>query len=179
MDNARRNYFIDKEFQTKFILKFCALVILMSLATAFLTVNLVGESTTVGFENTRVVVKSTRDFIIPVIAQTMVMISLASAAAMAVMTLLVSHRIAGPLYRFKKEVEQIKSGDLTPQFKIRGQDQLQVLAVSLSEMTESLRARHIDLMGRVAKLKVSLQGQSAQAFAAVADIEKILNELKV
>ena len=44
----RRNYYIDKDFQTKFILKFCSLVAFGSLLTVALIYRSARHSTTVG-----------------------------------------------------------------------------------------------------------------------------------
>jgi len=66
----RKNYFIDKSFQTRFILKFCSLVIAGGLLTVGLLYCLARQSTTVAFMNSRVVVKTTADFILPILIQT-------------------------------------------------------------------------------------------------------------
>lgn len=51
----------------------------------------------------------------------------------------ISHRIAGPIYRFQKSAEAIRNGDLNVNFNIRKTDELKDAAVSLEEMVESLR----------------------------------------
>lgn len=51
----------------------------------------------------------------------------------------VSHRIAGPMYRFQKSAEAIRNGDLSVNFNIRKTDEMHETAVTLEEMVESLR----------------------------------------
>lgn len=51
----------------------------------------------------------------------------------------VSHRIAGPMYRFEKSAEAIRKGDLSVNFHVRKSDEMKHAAVSLEEMVESLR----------------------------------------
>lgn len=58
--------------------------------------------------------------------------------AIAVISVLFSHRIAGPLYRIEKNLEAIGSGDLTVNTRFRGMDQLTMLADGLNEMVRSL-----------------------------------------
>lgn len=51
----------------------------------------------------------------------------------------VSHRIAGPMYRFEKSAEAIRSGDLSASFHIRHSDEMQETAGSLEAMAAALR----------------------------------------
>lgn len=52
---------------------------------------------------------------------------------------LVSHRIAGPLYRFRREMEEIGKGDLAKKLKIRKRDYLPKETAALNDMLASLR----------------------------------------
>ena len=63
------------------------------------------DSTTVVIENTRVIAKSTADFILPGLSLTVVIVAASTALVMLFLTLMITHRIAGPIYRFKKEIE--------------------------------------------------------------------------
>ncbi len=135
----RRIYFIEKKFQTQFIIKFCLLVVLGSFVTVSLLYLLTSKTTTVSFENTRAVVKTTADFIVPLVTETVVVVTVLVALATIMLTLFISHKIAGPLYRFKKELKLIESGDLVSAFKIRDKDQLQDLATVLSSMKDNLK----------------------------------------
>jgi len=97
----RRIRVVRMGFQRNFILKFCAVVAAGGLLTIGILYVLALRSTTVSIVDSRVAVKSTADFLLPVLIQTvLVVVVLTSAAAIAV-TLFVSHRIAGPLYRLK------------------------------------------------------------------------------
>lgn len=51
----------------------------------------------------------------------------------------VSHKMAGPMYRFEHSAEAIKEGDLKARFKIRKGDEMRKTASFLEGMTESLR----------------------------------------
>jgi len=137
--NRRRNYFIKKRFQTRFILKFCLLITLSCFLMGVLVYLLSAKTTTTSFEDLRLVVKSTADFILPALALSslvaIIIISLASVGAV----LFVSHRIAGPLYRFEKSIEQISNGDLTTDTHLREKDEIKILADGLNEMVEKMR----------------------------------------
>jgi len=135
----RRIYFIEKSFQTWFIVRFCFLVIAGALITMALLYFFASKTTTVSFENTKAVVKSTADFIFPVLIQTLIVVSVVVAIFAIMLTLYVSHKIGGPVYRFKKELELIEQGDFSSEFRIRRKDQFQDLAQLLNSVKKKLR----------------------------------------
>ncbi|MCP4723043.1 MAG: methyl-accepting chemotaxis protein, partial [Desulfobacteraceae bacterium] len=59
--------------------------------------------------------------------------------------LLVSHKIAGPMFRFEKDIDRIVQGDLKSRISIRKKDQFQELAISLNRMVESLNNNLSDI----------------------------------
>ncbi|MBI5562222.1 MAG: methyl-accepting chemotaxis protein [Deltaproteobacteria bacterium] len=61
--------------------------------------------------------------------------------ATAVISVIFSHRIAGPIYRLEKGMEAIGSGDLTVDTRFRGADALAPLADELNAMTRTLNHR--------------------------------------
>lgn len=56
-------------------------------------------------------------------------------------SILVSHRIAGPVYRLGKSVAAVNEGDLTVRFNLRREDELQDLANALEAMVRFLRSK--------------------------------------
>jgi methyl-accepting chemotaxis protein len=56
------------------------------------------------------------------------------------LSVFVTHRFAGPLYRFHQVVEQIAAGDLSTGFKLRKGDDLVELETALNRAIESLAA---------------------------------------
>lgn len=58
--------------------------------------------------------------------------------AIAGISVLFSHRIAGPIYRLEKNIELIGSGDLTVNTRFRKTDQLFALADEINSMVRSL-----------------------------------------
>jgi nitrogen fixation/metabolism regulation signal transduction histidine kinase len=139
--NRRRKYFIEKKFQGQFIMRFCAIVVLSSVAVGVLLFLLSMNSTTVAIENTRVVVKNTADFILPMIIITLLMVTAFSAACIAILLLITTHKIVGPIYRMKIDAVKLADGDLTVDFRVRTDDQLKDLAWSMTEAAASLRER--------------------------------------
>lgn len=134
----RKKYFIDKSFQTKFIITFCLIVVISALLSLAALLYLSKDSNTVAIENTRVIVKSTADFMLPIMIQTILVTLIFSSLATMMLTLLFSHKISGPLVRLTKEVEALEKGDLTRSFMTRGSDQLKKFSRSLLTMTQAM-----------------------------------------
>lgn len=149
----RKEYFIDRSFQARFIMKFCILVVLASCLIGVLLLLFSQQSTTVAIEHTQVVVKRTIDFFLPIIGWVTLAVALIAAGAVLLLTMYVSHKIAGPLYRIKRELGHVIQGDLSRNFKIREQDQLQLLSVSLNEMAGMLKDKHTVLKTQWSVLK--------------------------
>jgi len=130
----RHIYFIEKSFQARFILKFCGLIGLGGVLTTGLLYLWAKGATTVSIVNSRVIVTTTADFILPLLIQTVIIVTILIAIATIAVTLFVSHKIAGPLYRFKRIMEAMGEGDFLNQVKIRKGDQLQDLAKIFDDM---------------------------------------------
>ncbi|MDD3375059.1 MAG: hypothetical protein PHY73_04980 [Candidatus Omnitrophica bacterium] len=182
----RRNYFIDKKFQTNFILAFCVIVVVSSLLILMLLLFLSRHSNTVMIENTRVIAKTTADFMFPLAMQTLFTVFLFSGISVGVLTLFVSHKISGPLFRLAKEVEEVKSGDLTRSFRIRDHDQLQSLPEHLKTMTAFLNQEIKDMKNEVSSLKTFLsdakmkisEDEKAKIDASLKSLDDKLNKFK-
>lgn len=58
-----------------------------------------------------------------------------------VVTLLISHKIAGPMFRFEQDLITIAQGDLHKKVCIRVSDQFGSIATNLNTMVESWHAR--------------------------------------
>ena len=65
----------------------------------------------------------------------------------------VSHKIAGPMYRFERSAEAVKKGDLRVSFKVRKHDEMKKTASILEGMIDSLRGDIIKLKSAEDDLK--------------------------
>jgi len=144
MKSKRRQFMIDPSFQINFIFKFCLIVMISSFLIGAVIFALTQNSTTVAIENTKVLVKPTADYIWPGLFLTVVVVTLFSALVVLLLTLFVSHKISGPIFRLRREIDKMSDGDLVRNFNIREKDQLQALAHSLNLMANSLRAKQLE-----------------------------------
>ena len=176
----RKNYFIDKKFQANFIVKFCLFVAgtgILILAALYM---LTRKATTVSFVNSRVVVQGTADFLFPVLIQTFIVGTVIVSIATIFFALFISHRIAGPAYRFKKVISSLKDGDFSGECRIRRNDSLQDVAAALSDMMANVRKLLTAVNGCLAKLKgrlETMQSSKGADEAQLTDLKKEVSEL--
>lgn len=157
--NRRRNFYIKKEFQRNFILKFCALVIGGAFLSGAMIYMLSTSTVTTTFENLRLTIKSTSDYILPaVLLSSIVMVALVGMATI-VITLFTSHKIAGALYAIEKRVDEVAALNLKTEFHLRAGDQVKPLAVGLNVMTGNLRSRINDIKSAMSELEEAVEAR--------------------
>jgi methyl-accepting chemotaxis protein len=145
----RKRYFIKRGFQISFILKFCFLVLAGVMLSTGLLFFFSKDTLTSTFQQSRLVIKNTAFAILPAAVYTnLITLGLITAATIAVV-LLVSHKIAGPWFRFEKELAEIGNGDLRKVITLRKKDQMAAVADNVNKMTSSLRERIADIQKEV------------------------------
>ena len=152
-NHKRRVYLIDKKFQGKFILKFSLIVIMGSLIMMAILYAAGRYSTTVVIADSRVRVSTTADFLLPILFQTVFVVTVFVGFLTILLTLFFSHKVAGPIYRFRKVLETLKNGDFSSSFSIRQHDQFHGLTDDFNSMIQSIRDRINILKAGIARLK--------------------------
>ena len=137
----RRQYFINRKFQTGFILKFFLILILGAVLSVIVTMLTTQSTLTSSFEGSKLVIEKTSLAILPSVIFTNIITTLIIGAIAVFITLLVSHKIAGPMFRFEKDLEEISQGNLQKHIHIRNGDQFGSVAKNLNEMVENLNER--------------------------------------
>ncbi len=137
----RRQLYINKEFQFRFIFKFFLILILGGAISIGLTLFNTNDSLTTTYMNSKLVIQNTSLAIMPSVIYTTLITTFVIGLVVIMVTLLVSHKIAGPMYRFEKDIKRIAGGDLKFRIRIRKSDQFQEIALSLNAMIEALSNR--------------------------------------
>lgn len=76
-------------------------------------------------------------------------------AVIILLTLFISHKIAGPIYRLEKSLDAVKDGDLVAsEVRLRSNDQIQDLAKSFDRMSSSVRLKVKEIKDAFHKVKV-------------------------
>lgn len=173
MGNRRRNYFIKKQFQAGFAAKFLILIAFESAFAIGFFIYLTAGSVIMQYSGNEVVMASTRGFLLPPVILANLAIIAATAIAGFAVLLLVSHKIAGPLYRFEQSLEAISTGDLTHRFTLRGGDELKVIEKGLIEFTTRFDARISVIQKEIIELGDALTALDAGIKSGAYDGKKI------
>jgi len=92
-----------------------------------------------------------------------------------------THRIAGPMYRFEKYINEVGSGRLRADLRIRKKDQFQNMVGALNKMTEDLKHGLVkvnEVSAKLDKLIEELSTTSSKEILLKEDIRRIVSELK-
>ncbi|WP_446810481.1 hypothetical protein ACH50O_02500 [Methylomonas sp. 2BW1-5-20] len=139
--SQRRQVFIKKDFQGRFILGAFALILLSGLCSALLIYWMTGGDLQAQSQSAHAsIVNASERLGISILIGNLV--AILAAGGIAVGTVLyASHKIAGPLYRFETLCQEVGKGNLDTVTHLRENDQLQDLAQSFSTMVANLRNR--------------------------------------
>jgi len=157
--NKRKIYFIKKNFQTRFILRFVAVAAGWSAASLLLFFYLANEKLEEVRYSSHIDISTTGELLMPVTIGVLAssLLLFAGVLGYAIHTLL--HRLSGPLGQIRRDLARISSGDLTSDIVLRENDEFRDLAADLEEMRR-------ELLQRIARLKE----QQATLSAASAEL---------
>lgn len=169
---VRRNFYVKKRFQTRFILIFGLLV----LAGGFLSTGLVAffshGNTTALFSNSHLKITDTSFFLMPALIYANLITIIIISLSVIVTALFVSHKIAGPLFRFEKDIKIIATGDLTHKINLRKKDQLKKLALDINDMSARLGKQINTIKIDLRRAKMLAERQAAPQWFQQ-DLEKL------
>ena len=184
MDNnpffRRRNYFIKKNFQVNFTVKFLIIILIEAFLAAGLFLYMSKGTLTTGYLGSELRIARTYDFFLPMLLlSNLIIVGISAVIGIGVLIFL-SHRLAGPLYRFENILNSIKKGDLTQRFKLRENDQFAELANSINEHTDTLDKNMGHLKAGVmefSQLASKMQTALASDPSANKELERLLQEM--
>lgn len=132
--------FFEKTFKLRFGLKLCLLTIAGMLAVTIFLYFATSKSLGDSYGQAIYAIYDLKIRIFPLVFASFYTIFILAVVtcAIALISVLFSHKIAGPLYRIERNLEQIGSGDLTVDTAFRGNDQLTALAGEINGMVRSL-----------------------------------------
>ncbi len=175
----RRQVYIKKDFQKKFIAKFLFVLLLSGVISVVLTLTFTQGTLTSSFTDSKLTIQNTSLAIMPsVIGTTLVTLFFVSIIVVMV-TLLVSHKIAGPMVRFEKDIQRLSTGDLKSRINIRQGDQFQELVISLNTMIDSLNQKVSTIRDNVTELETHEDSTSSCHAEIVLLRERIDTEFKL
>ncbi len=169
-----RQYFIKKEFQARFIIKFCLIVILGAIISGIILYASTNQRLGNTYLESLNTIKALNDNLVGNLIYTSLITIIAISIVTITITLFASHKIAGPLYRLERSTETIGNGDFTLETHLRKNDEISGIASALNEMTGKLRNKMIDIRNDLEEVKES----SADIESAIKDKRLSEKELK-
>jgi len=159
---ARRSVFIKKAFQGRFIASVLLMIILFGLCSAALIYWLIGSDLQSQAQSAHVNIANAWERLgLSILIGNIVAAVVAGLSAI-IVVLYISHKIAGPLYRFETLCRQVGEGNLDGVTHVRENDQLQELAIAFTEMVGQLRQRRDQQQALLTELQIQLDMLSKQ-----------------
>lgn len=175
----RRNYFINKKFQTDFSIKFLVIIVIEAIMALGLFLYLSKGTLTTGYIGSELKISRTYDFFLPMLLlSNIIIVGITGIIGIAVL-IFMSHRIAGPMFRFEKVLDEISKGDLTYKFKLRQGDQFKELEKRINELTDMLDSKAGNLKSGVAEISKMLSRLQtmASAHSTDKDFSRLLQDI--
>lgn len=175
MKNKRKklNLNVKREFQKWLFLRMTAQVLLSSLVAAVILYFYARSEITDSFYSAHVTIHRVSDLLLPVVAAG----SAVSFLGTLIVVIFLPQRIAGPLYRIEKRLEELQNGDLRSQIRLRKNDILQDMAATLNNCTGTLQKQLKMAQENQAQLEKTFE-KSTQTDDAFNRLKKNLNSFK-
>lgn len=141
----RKTYFIKKDFQLRFILRFVAVATAWAGATVLLFVILALRKMEQARYSSTLDVTTTSDLLLPMTLGVHLFSLLAFAGILAYTMRSLWHKLAEPLAKIKSELARIAAGELARPVTLRKTDEFQDLAAHVEDMRRSLREKIVSL----------------------------------
>jgi methyl-accepting chemotaxis protein len=153
----RRNYFIKKGFQGRFMLRFIAASFAVTLLAIALFISLARNKIDDILFSMRLPVSGAS----ALLSREALYVSIAAVAAISILYLLAARsmyrKIEGPLQRIKTDLRRITSGDLGCRVTLREEDEFKDFAGEINAMAEALGLCYAHLRNRADELAATVK----------------------
>jgi methyl-accepting chemotaxis protein len=137
----RRNFFIKKEMQGRYILTFFVFIIFSSVLYTSIFSWLSADSMTIVYKDNNLILGKTPSVLfIDMLRANWILILLGGIAGV-IIAIFLTHRFAGPIYKIEKSIYEMAEGNLAFDVTLRKSDEGKELAVALNEFKNGLAGR--------------------------------------
>jgi methyl-accepting chemotaxis protein len=137
----RRNYFIKKDMQGRYIFSFFIFVIAGGVLLTIIFSLLSANTLTIEYRNYDLRLGRTPIILLREILSAHWIFLLAGGLLVVLVSMFLTHRFAGPVYRFEKSVEEMLKGNFNFEIRLRSGDEAKELAGMLNEFNTFLSSR--------------------------------------
>jgi HAMP domain-containing protein len=128
----RRNYFINKEFQGRYLFNYFLLAVMGSLLFVAVFSFFSSNTLSIVFEDYHLQIGMTPGILFKKILSTQWLLIVFGGTGVALITLFLTHRVAGPFYRFEKTFDEMIEGDISHPITLRKKDEGKELAQKIN-----------------------------------------------
>jgi methyl-accepting chemotaxis protein len=151
--NRRRNYFIKKDFQGKYIFTHFLSMIVGTLFFALLLTMLSMDSMSIAYDEYGLHIAKTPLLLFSNIFGIHWLLMVAVALIIIALSMRLAHRVAGPMYRFEMFLDKMIGGDFRGDLRLRGKDEGRDIAARLNDLNDMLSWR----LGRCRELAKEIE----------------------
>lgn len=130
--HKRRNYFINKEFQGRYIFNYFILATIGSVLFIGVFSLFSFNTFSIVYDNYHLQLGVTPGILFKKILSTQWLFVVVGGAVVVIITLILTHRVAGPFYRFEKTLDEMVEGDISSKIVLRQKDEGKELAQKIN-----------------------------------------------
>lgn len=168
----RKNYFIKKSFQGRYMFNFYLLIALLVLVFTILLSYSTAQYLTITYENYDLQVTSTSAMLFKHILTASWIIMIPVGLILAWIVMRQTHRVAGPLFKFESILTQMSHGVLDPHVRLRKNDDGQEVVVRLQEVNRFYANKVVEFRGLADRL------QEDPAVSKSPELERLVAEMQ-
>jgi methyl-accepting chemotaxis protein len=171
--SMRRNYFINKEFQGRYIFTYFILVLIGSLLVVGVFSLFSSNTISIVHDKQHIHLGLTPGVLFKNILSTQWLLLVAGGGCVVLVTLFLTHRIAGPFSRFEKTLAQMKEGDISRNITLRKKDEGKELAQGINAFNGMLSDNLSLIEAFNSKISISARQIKKELKAADTEVSRI------
>lgn len=171
----RRNYFIKKNFQGKLILGYFLLMVGSCFLFSIILAALSADTLTVVYQNNDLQLGQTPLMLLRQVLTAHWIFIILGGAVILVGAMLITHRVAGPLFRLERAVDNMVTGRLDDVIHLREKDEGKEIAAKLNQFNQNLseKIRQIDNCSKNIEVLLSQHSMEDSSAAIGNDIQSV------
>jgi methyl-accepting chemotaxis protein len=134
----RRNFFIKKDLQGKYMFSFFIFLVAGSVIFTLIFSLLASNTMTIVYDNYKLQIGKTPLMLIKEILSAQWIFIVAGGFLFVVLSMFLTHRFAGPIFRFEKSIEEMTKGNLNFRIYLRAKDEGKELAEKINILIDML-----------------------------------------
>ncbi len=172
---SKQERMIDFQYKLSFIIKICVVLVVSAVIYEIILKNFVSYQIDASstYASARSTIKSVDDFLFPSLWFAVTIFTLLLSIGIAIISVFVSHKIAGPIYRLEVSLRDFKRGKFY-KVHLRTKDQIKGLATLLNQFVEKL----ITQISTVKKKSLNLKGLIEESKKEITKGDIDFNKLK-